>query len=79
MAMDLPVVASADGGYPELVGEAALLVPPGDPAALAEALERMITSPRLRARHAARARPQAARHTWDATAGALGALAERLL
>jgi spore coat protein SA len=78
MAMDLPVVASADGAYPELVGDAAVLVPPGDPGALADVMESMLLRPGLRAELARRARPQASRHTWDATAEALTQLAERI-
>jgi glycosyltransferase involved in cell wall biosynthesis len=48
----LPVVASAVDGIPEDVvdGESALLVPPGDPAALAAALRRLVTDPPLRER-----------------------------
>ena len=46
----LPVVATAVGGVPETVGEDALLVPPGDPAAAADALERIAADPDLRAR-----------------------------
>lgn len=78
MAMDLPVVASADGGYPELVGDAALLVPPGDAGALADALDAMLVGDGLREQYAARARAQAGRHTWDATAAALVALGDRV-
>jgi glycosyltransferase involved in cell wall biosynthesis len=37
MAAGVPVVASAVGGVPELVGDPAALVPPGDPRALATA------------------------------------------
>lgn len=52
MSMGLPVVASAVGGVPELVrhGENGLLVPPGDPAMLAESLTQLISSPDLRQR-----------------------------
>lgn len=40
-AAGLPVVATAVGGVPGAVGDAALLVPPGDAAAASEALERI--------------------------------------
>jgi glycosyltransferase involved in cell wall biosynthesis len=44
MAMGLPVVASAISGIPELVESehTGLLVPPRDPSALADALQRLI-------------------------------------
>ena len=46
-----PVVASATGGIPDIVkdGVNGLLVPPGDAAALANALERVLTSKTLAA------------------------------
>lgn len=45
-AARLPVVASAIGGIPETVGAGGgLLVPPGDPGALADALSSLIRSP----------------------------------
>jgi glycosyltransferase involved in cell wall biosynthesis len=52
MAAGLPVVASAVGGVPEIVddGTTGLLVPPGDPAALAAALERVLADAALRTR-----------------------------
>ena len=78
MAMDLPVVASADGAYPELVGDAAVLVPAGEPGSLADGIESLLLRPGLRSQLARHARPQAARHTWDATAEALTRLAERI-
>jgi glycosyltransferase involved in cell wall biosynthesis len=48
----LPVVATAVSAIPELIrdGETGLLTPPGDPAALAAALERLARDPALRAR-----------------------------
>jgi glycosyltransferase involved in cell wall biosynthesis len=47
MACGLPVVATAVGGTVEVVaeGETGLLVPPGDPVALAEALESLLVDP----------------------------------
>jgi glycosyltransferase involved in cell wall biosynthesis len=44
MAAEIPVIASAVGGIPELVehGRNGLLVPPGDDAALADALLRVL-------------------------------------
>lgn len=59
-AAGLPVVATAVGGLPHQVvdGVEGLLVPPGDPAALSEALVTLARDPDLRARmgEAARAR-----------------------
>jgi glycosyltransferase involved in cell wall biosynthesis len=42
MAAGVPVVATAVGAVPEVVGDAAVLVPPGDPVALAEALREVL-------------------------------------
>ncbi len=52
LAFGKPVVASGLSGIPELVrdGETGLLVPPGDVAALADALERLLRDPELRRR-----------------------------
>lgn len=41
----VPLVAGAVGGIPELVGDAAELVPPGDAAALADAVVRLLADP----------------------------------
>jgi colanic acid/amylovoran biosynthesis glycosyltransferase len=50
MAHGVPVLATRTGGLPELLADGAgLLVPPADPDALADALERMLGSPALRA------------------------------
>jgi glycosyltransferase involved in cell wall biosynthesis len=52
MARRRPVVASAVGGIPEVLtdGVDGILVPPADPAALADALARLSRSPSLRER-----------------------------
>jgi glycosyltransferase involved in cell wall biosynthesis len=55
-----PVVASRVGGIPDLTGAGALLVPPGDPAALAAAVTAVLDQPALAARLGRAARAQAA-------------------
>ena len=52
LACGVPVVATRVGGTPEVIvdNECGLLVPAGDPVALAEAIERMLVDPALRAR-----------------------------
>ena len=72
MACGVPVVSTTGGALPEVVGrheETALLVPPGDPGALAAALLRLLDDPALRDRlgRAGRARV-ARRYTWQAAA-----------
>jgi len=58
MSCGLPVVASRLSGIPELVEHEVegLLVPPGDPSALADAIERLRDDPNLRVRLGAAAR-----------------------
>jgi glycosyltransferase involved in cell wall biosynthesis len=58
----------------EIWGDAALFVPPGDDAALAAALRRLIGDPVLRARCAARAQRRAGRFTATRMAKAYAAL-----
>jgi glycosyltransferase involved in cell wall biosynthesis len=58
----VPLVATAVGGVPELVGDAACLVPYGDAPALAHAVTTLLRDPTHRATLAARGRTQAA--TW---------------
>jgi glycosyltransferase involved in cell wall biosynthesis len=62
-----PIVATRVGGIVDLVrdGENGLLVPPNDPAALADALVRVLSDPALARRLAAGARPSA--DAWLAT------------
>ena len=58
-AAGVPVVAAAHGGLPEIVrdGETGVLVPPGDPAALAAAPRCLADDPALRAAWESAQRP----------------------
>lgn len=57
LARGLPIISTTAGAIPDTVpAEAGLLVPPGDEAALADALARVLTEPELRQRLAAGAR-----------------------
>nr|WNW42545.1 glycosyltransferase family 4 protein [Streptomyces sp. Li-HN-5-13] len=62
MRAGVPVVATAVGGVPELVGDAAVLVPFADPRALGGAVRELLADPDRRAELAAAGRAQAA--TW---------------
>jgi len=58
----LPLIATAVGGLPGLVGDAAVLIPPADVDALDAAVRRLLADPALRARYADRGPKRAA--TW---------------
>ena len=83
MVHGLPVIATTAGAIPETVlPQAGLLVPPGDPAALARALRRVITEPTLATRLAMGSRAVGARlpdwpqatETWERAFDRLAAL-----
>jgi len=70
LAHGLPVIACNVGPVPELVGEAALLVEPGDVGALSEALDLLLKDATLRERMSAAARSRAKRlPRWEDTSG----------
>ena len=68
MACGTPVVTSNASSLPEVGGDAALLVPPGDVGAMTQALEQLLTDERQRADRASRGLARAKRFTWEACA-----------
>jgi hypothetical protein len=76
-----PLVCTDTGGTREVVGRAGVLVPAGDPQAMADALERVLASPHeARAAMAAEGRERALVHfNLDATVAAYRRLYDRLL
>ncbi len=68
MASGLPVVAANQGGLSHAAGDAAILVDPRDPDAIAEALLQVTGDDRLRADLRAQGLARAAAFTWDRTA-----------
>lgn len=76
MAAGTPVVASTAGALPEVAGEAAVLVPPRNPTALADGVERALADrDRLRKLGLERSR----QFTWEETAKRTAAVYEELL
>jgi len=58
-ACGLPIVTTRSGGIPENIGDAGILVPPGDVSAIAQALKSYILSPKKRLAYGAAARRRA--------------------
>jgi glycosyltransferase involved in cell wall biosynthesis len=74
MACGTPVVTSDASSLPEVVGEAGLMVPPTDEAALADALWRLIDDRALRERLRAAGPARAAEFDWGAIAARTAAV-----
>jgi glycosyltransferase involved in cell wall biosynthesis len=71
LAVGTPVVLSDVGGFGEFVGQGAELVPPSDPAALADTLVRLLQDPARRTELADEARVAAQeRYSWSAIGAA---------
>lgn len=79
MQNGLPVVSTRVGAVPETVGEAALLVEPDEPLALAEAIRTLLTSPDTARSYARAARDRAASLPgWTHTARVFADVLERI-
>jgi alpha-1,3-rhamnosyl/mannosyltransferase len=69
MACGTPAVTTTGGSLPEVAGDGALLVSPGDTDALADAIGRVLADPAVGAGLVERGRARAAELTWDRCAG----------
>jgi glycosyltransferase involved in cell wall biosynthesis len=79
MACGVPVVTSNVSSLPEVVGDAALLIPPRDTAAMVEALQKLVSDKKLREKLTARGREQARKFSWVNTAQGVLDIYEELL
>jgi glycosyltransferase involved in cell wall biosynthesis len=79
MACGAPLVASRAGNLPGLVGEAGVLVEPGDPAGLAQALRAVLDDAALAARLREAGPRRAEPYSWRRTAEATVAVYHRAL
>ena len=77
MLTDTPVVTTKVASIPEVVGEAALYVTPGDPDELAGALLRILENTELAATLVAWGRTRVAEYTWEKTATEMAKLYRR--
>lgn len=68
MRLGVPTIVSTAGALPEVCGDGAVQVDPGDEAALAAQLARLSGDPRARAELGAKGRARAAGFTWEAAA-----------
>jgi glycosyltransferase involved in cell wall biosynthesis len=79
MACGTPVVSSNGGSLPEAVGDAALVLPPSDPASWAEAIVALLGDPERRAAMARAGVERARSFTWARTAERTRAVYARAL
>ena len=79
MACGAVVVCSHAASLPEVVGDAAILVDPGDVAQILDAMRLVLTQPALAAELRARGLARAAQFTWERTARETIAVYERVL
>lgn len=77
MLAGVPVVSTAAGAVPEIVGDAALLVPPRDHGALVGALRRVLTDGGFADELRERGPAQARRFSWEATVEGIVTLWQR--
>ena len=78
MTLGVPVLASDIGALAEVAGDAAELVDPRDPDALAGSLQALLGDPARREALVERGRERVSHYSWDRTARGLAAVYERL-
>ena len=78
LAAGVPVIASDVSSLPEVCGDAALLVPPSEPDAVADAMVRVLTDENLRRRLRLAALPRAKAFSWRQAAEETRAVYERV-
>ncbi|MEY2432687.1 MAG: hypothetical protein QOC92_2412 [Acidimicrobiaceae bacterium] len=78
MAAGTPVVTTRTGALPQVLGDAAVFVEPGDSRALTEALVTLLGDAAGRDQLVAKGHDQAARYSWDACAEGVVRLYRRL-
>jgi glycosyltransferase involved in cell wall biosynthesis len=76
----LPIITTRSGGIPENIGDAGIIVEPGDVTALVRALRDFIKNPKVRLKYAQKARLRAvSQHDISIGSGKLAALYRKLL
>jgi glycosyltransferase involved in cell wall biosynthesis len=79
MACGVPVVTTTGGSLPEVAGDGAELVPPGDPGALAAAVRKLLDDTAAREELVRRGRARAAQLSWDRCAALTAAAYRRVV
>jgi glycosyltransferase involved in cell wall biosynthesis len=79
MAAGVPVITSNVSSLPEVVGDAGVLIDPRDSFALRDEMQRLLTSPAVRAELGRKGRAQAGKFTWKNSAVKSAEFFERLV
>ena len=79
MGAGVPVVSTTAGAIPEVAGDAAILVAPGEPSAMAEAIQSVVLDESLRGELVAAGRRNVQRYSWNRSTAKLADLYATLL
>ena len=79
MASGVPVIGSSCGAIPEVIGEAGLIFPEGDAAALADALRRLLADEALREQLSLAGQVRVEKYSWEQVAEKTYELFRRVL